>query len=108
MYPTDDFTHTTHPPHVTENVRRMLDAHNRLRRNEGVWLPDLSWDDELARYAQAKADYLAHHYGGCLTTMWVLQTRVMGKICSGVATRTTTRLTPYSPGMTKNPTIPGP
>ena len=43
----------------------MLDAHNRLRRNEGVWLPDLSWDDELARYAQAKADYLAHHYGGC-------------------------------------------
>jgi len=38
-------------------IKRVLDEHNRLRREVGV--PDLKWDPELARHAQAWADTMA-------------------------------------------------
>lgn len=65
MHP-NDYLYAPQGLDTREQVRRMLDAHNRLRRSEEVWLPDLTWDVALERYAQAKADYLAHFNGGAL------------------------------------------
>ncbi|MBK9312672.1 MAG: hypothetical protein IPM55_00250 [Acidobacteria bacterium] len=42
-------------------IDQFVDGHNRIRSQAGV--PDLKWSDDLARYAQAWADYLGSN--GC-------------------------------------------
>lgn len=42
-------------------MQGMIDAHNKIRREVGA--PGLVWSNELARYAQEWADYLANQRG---------------------------------------------